>query len=106
MAAQIKVLTEDKSRMFWEEMVSMGDPVNAIQRLLRFLDEDLTHKAAKQKATAIIADIPKLVSKPKEWIWRGSVTLGRDDCVTGIMLEAIKPRRRWRYRIDLSENSN
>jgi hypothetical protein len=92
--------------MFWREMVSMGDPVDVIQNVLRFLDEDLSQKAAKQKATAIIADIPKLVSKPKEWIWRGSVTLGRDDCVTGIMLEAIKPRRRWRYRIALSENSN
>jgi hypothetical protein len=92
--------------MFWREMFSMGNPVDVIQRLLRFLDEDLTQKAAKQKATAIIADIPKLVSKPKEWFWQGSVMLGRDDCVTGIMLEAIKPRRRWRYKIDLSENSN
>jgi hypothetical protein len=92
--------------MFWRAMVSMGDPVDVIERVLRFIDEGLTRKAAKQRAQEILADIPKLVSKPKEWTWYGSVTLGRDDCVTGIMLEAIKPRRRWRYRIELSGNSN
>ena len=92
--------------MFWPETFSMGDPVDVIQRLLRFLDEDLTRKAAKQKAKAIVANIPKLVSKPNEWIWQGSVMLGQGDCITGIMLEATKPRRRWRYRIGLSENSN
>jgi len=92
--------------MFWEEMFSIGDPVDVIERLLRFLDEGLARKAAKQRAQELLANIPDLVPDPKEWIWQGSVMLGRDDRVTGIMLEAIRPRRRWRHRIQLSEISN
>jgi hypothetical protein len=100
------MLPTDKSRMFWNEQFSMGDPVLVVQRLLQFLDETLTRKVAHQRAQAIVASIPNFVADPKEWSWHGTVMLGRDEAITGIQLEAIKPKRRWRCRVPLPENSH
>jgi hypothetical protein len=84
------MLPADKSRMFWNEQFSLGDPAVVVRRLLQFLDENLTRKAAHQCAKAIVASIPNFVADPKEWSWHGTVMLGRDEAITGIVLESDK----------------
>ena len=89
--------------MFFSDTYSY-DPVEVIEHLLRYLDNQLSAARAKQSAREILASIPKLVPLTKEWWWHGTILYDRNENSIAIMLEAAKPKRRWRHKIGLTKH--
>ena len=80
---------------------SNGCPVAVVEKLLRIWQEDLDKDAAEGLAREIIGTIPNFVDEPAEWIWSGRIEWNGSEEARAILLQAAKPRRKWRHRIRL-----